>query len=262
MDVIAYNRAAWDREVERGNRWSTPVSASAIAAARQGDWQVVLTPRKPVPRSWFPPLPGISVLCLAGAGGQQAPILAAAGARVTVFDNSPRQLEQDRFVAERDGLALETVLGDMSCLAGVPDAAFDLVFHPCSNCFVPDIPAVWREAFRVLRAGGTLLSGFCNPIVFLFDPERQRRGVLQMKYAMPYSDIGSLTHRELHDHANAGEPMVFGHSLEDQIGAQIEAGFVLTGFYEDCHDDSEPLIPNYFPGFMATRAYKLSRKCF
>jgi len=30
--------------------------------------------------------------CLASGGGQQGPVLAAAGAHVTVFDNSPRQL--------------------------------------------------------------------------------------------------------------------------------------------------------------------------
>ena len=97
----------------KGNRWTLPVDAACIAAARAGTWEVVLTPTKPVPSVWFPPLVGQPVLLLAGAGGQQAPVLAAAGAHVTVLDNSPAQLAQDRAVATREGLAIETVLGDM-----------------------------------------------------------------------------------------------------------------------------------------------------
>ena len=96
MDIRKYNRSAWDQEVDRGNKWTLPVSDEEIAAARVGGWDIVLTPTKPVPKEWFPELEGLDVLCLASGGGQQGPILAAAGASVTVFDNSPKQLEQDR----------------------------------------------------------------------------------------------------------------------------------------------------------------------
>ena len=107
MDIAEYNRRAWDHQVAQGNRWTVPVTTEIVAAARQGEWNVVLTPQKPVPKSWFSPslsVSGLDVLCLASGGGQQAPILAAAGANVTVLDNSPRQLEQDQIVARRDGL--------------------------------------------------------------------------------------------------------------------------------------------------------------
>ncbi len=102
-EILRYNRQAWDRQVERGNPWTIPVDPEAIARARQGDWQIVLTPTKPVPADWFPPLAGLDVLCLASGGGQQGPILAAAGAKATVFDNSPKQLAQDRLVADGRG---------------------------------------------------------------------------------------------------------------------------------------------------------------
>ena len=102
MDIREYNRKAWNKEVERENEWTIPVSAEEVAEARAGRWRIVLTPTIPVPASWHPELAGADVLCLASGGGQQGPILAAAGANVTVFDNSPRQLAQDRFVAERD----------------------------------------------------------------------------------------------------------------------------------------------------------------
>src|SRR5262245_35844277 len=120
MDVIGYNRRAWDANVAKGNRWTVPVSAEEIARARRGDWSIVLTPTRPVPREWFGELAGRDVLCLASGGGQQGPILAAAGARVVVLDQSPAQLGRDREVAQREGLSLRTVEGDMrdlSCFA-------------------------------------------------------------------------------------------------------------------------------------------------
>ena len=125
VDPVAHNRAAWDKEVEDGNEWSRPVSAEEVERARMGDWSIVLIGREPVDRSWLPTdLTGKDVLCLGSGGGQQGPILAAAGARVTVFDNSPRQLGQDQMVAARDGLELRTVLGDMRDLSAFGDATY------------------------------------------------------------------------------------------------------------------------------------------
>ena len=93
------------------------------------------------------------------AGGYRA----GAGAAVTVLDNLPRQLGRDQEVAAREGLAVRTVLGDMRDLSVFPDASFDVVFNPVSNVFCPDLAAIWRESFRVLRPGGILMSGFMNP---------------------------------------------------------------------------------------------------
>ena len=255
MDIRAYNRRAWDREVERGNQWTVPVSPEAIAAARQGQWEIVLTPTKPVPRAWFPALPGLDVLCLASGGGQQAPILAAADARVTVLDNSPRQLAQDRRVAERDSLSLTTVEGDMADLHMFADASFDFIFHPVSNLFVPDVRPVWAEAFRVLRRGGVMLAGFLNPVVYIFDFNLAEQGILQVTYSLPYSDLASLSEEERQRFIANAEPLEFSHTLEDQIGGQLDAGFVLTGFYED-YAPGEALA-KYTPTFIATRALKL-----
>jgi len=254
VDVRAWNREAWDRNVEKGNRWTIPVGPEVIAAARRGTWDIVLTPTRPVPKAWFPPLVGADVLCLASGGGQQGPILAAAGARVTVLDNSPAQLAQDRSVAEREGLALRLVEGDMADLSGFPDSSFDLIVHPVSNCFVPAVRPVWREAFRVLRAGGVLLAGFCNPVWFAFDPPAAKEGVFRVKYRLPYSDLECLAPEERERCFGKDAPLEWSHTLEDQIGGQLEAGFLLTGFYEDVAPDDP--ISAYFPTLIATRAVK------
>ena len=254
-DVRRYNAMAWDKAVERSSRWTQPVEPETIAAARKGEWSIVLTPTVAVPRAWFPPLAGAAVLCLASGGGQQGPILAAAGARVTVFDNSPQQLAQDRYVARRDNLDLTTVEGDMRDLSAFASDTFDLIVHPVSNVFVPDVRPVWSEAFRVLRPGGALLAGFCNPVLYIFDQERLDEGELVVRHKIPYSDLTSLTDDERACYVDDMQPMEFGHSLADQIGGQLDAGFVVAGFYEDIWPGT--LLNEYLPTYIATRAIKL-----
>ena len=258
MNIRDYNRDAWDREVKRNNKWTVQVSAETIAKARQGDWQVVLTPTIPVPANWFPQLKGADILCLASGGGQQGPVLAAAGANVTVLDNSPLQLAQDRFVAERDGLSIRLIEGDMADLHVFDSMSYDLIVHPVSNTFVPDVGPVWREAFRVLRHGGILLAGFMNPAAYLVDYElAEHTGVLQVKYRIPYSDVYDLPEEEKKRRLEQGEPIEFSHTLDDQIGGQLAAGFIITGFFEDRTPPSqeEPLTM-YMPNCMETRAVK------
>ena len=254
MDIVQYNRKAWDAEVERGNRWTVPVTSEMVAAARRGQWEIVLTPTRPVPRAWFPPLEKTRVLCLAGSGGQQAPILAAAGATVTVLDNSPKQLAQDRTVAERENLTIDTVEGDMADLGMLDDGAFDLIVHPCSNCFVPDVMPVWREAFRVLRPGGVLLSGFLSPATFLFANPFEKPGDLSVRFRLPYSDSESLPADERDHLIEKREPFLFSHTLTTLLGGQTEAGFVITGLYEDVC--SEMCLSEFMPTCIATRAEK------
>lgn len=99
MDIIDINRQAWNKESEQQGEWSQPVSAQQIEQARDGQWSIVLTPNKAVPRDWFGDIKGKKILGLASGGGQQMPILAAAGAKITSFDNSDEQLAKDKLLA-------------------------------------------------------------------------------------------------------------------------------------------------------------------
>ncbi len=253
IDIASYNRHAWNMEVERGNVWTIPVDQTVIAEARKGNWKIVLSPNKPVPQEWFPQLLGKNVLCLACGGGQQGPILSAAGANVTVLDNSPKQLERDELVAERDNLNLRTELGDMRDLGRFSDEYFDIVIVSGTS-FVDDINAVWKEAYRILRSSGILMAGCTNPIEYIFDLEAWNAGQLVVRHAIPYSDLIDLSEEERHELIiSKDEPLCVGHSLHDLLQGQMAAGFILVGLYED--KDAVPLA-QYINSALVTKAVK------
>ena len=194
------------------------------------------------------------MLALASGGGQQGPVLAAAGADVTVFDASSKQLAQDRWVAERDDLALETVEGDMADLSAFASDSFDLIFNPCSNCFAQNLEPIWRECHRVLKPGGVLMVGFVNPIVQLFDPELQEQGVFQLKFSMPFADV-DLPASEREQWFGVDAPLEFAHSLEAQLAGQLAAGLQITDLFEDDWGGGEA-IDRYIKSFVAMRSIK------
>lgn len=251
FDVFAYNSASWDRRVESGDMWTLPVSPEVIGAARRGEWSIILTPTKPVPRRWFPPLKGCRLLALGSGGGQQSPVLAAAGANVTTFDASAAQLAQDRRVAERDRLEIRLEQGNFADLSRFRAESFDLIVHPTSNCFAPEVRPVWRECFRVLVRGGRLMAGFVNPVAFAVNLFRSTSEDLRIVNKLPYSD---LDEPKLQKRVASGETLEWGHMLEDQIGGQIDAGFRIIGFYEDTQP-GDPLT-EFVPNHIATLAEK------
>jgi SAM-dependent methyltransferase len=257
MNYLELNRQSWNTGVMSTSVWAQPVDATTIAKAKAGQFEVLLTPKTRVPRTWLSDVGGKDVLCLASGGGQQVPVLAAAGANVVSFDLSDEQLRKDQSVAEREGLSIRCVRGDMANLSCFADTSFDLIFHPASNVFASDLEPIWRECFRVLRPGGHLLCGFMNPAVFLFDhDEATATGELVVRYSLPYSDEKSLTPSTLNAKVLANEPVEFSHSLTLQIGGQTQAGFAVIGLYEDHWYDDTWLFSSRSPVCIATRAVR------
>ncbi|WP_077622654.1 class I SAM-dependent methyltransferase [Sediminibacillus massiliensis] len=258
MDATQQNSNAWDKKVEEGSRYTRLVSSEVIEKSRKGDWNITVTTEKPVPRSWFPEsLKGLKILCLASGGGQQGPVLAAAGADVTVTDISAKQLAQDEKVAKRDGLTLKTAQGDMTDLSDFEDGYFDIIVHPVSNLFVNNVQPVWNEASRVLKNKGVLIAGFTNPLLWIFDDDQEQQGVLDVRHSIPSSTLDYLQKDEVQDYIDSNETIEYAHTLEDQIQGQMDAGFVIAGFYEDDFGGTR-IIDKHIKTFIATKAIKLA----
>jgi SAM-dependent methyltransferase len=260
MNIQNLNKTAWDHAVDEGdNPYTKAVSPEQVAAAKAGTWSIYLSDSKPVPREWFPKLENAKVLCLASGGGQQAPIFAALGAEVTSLDVSANQLAQDSYVAERDGLTIKTVQGDMADLSAFEGSSFDLIFNPPSTLFVPDLKPIFQECYRVLKKGGIFMTGFMNPDEFVFDAEAiDNEGIFVVKYPLPYVEHETLNKEELEGRKLNKQMFHFSHTMETQLGGVLKAGFVITGFYEDrrSEEDGNP-IRFYMPSFYVVKAQKI-----
>ena len=247
------NAQTIDRWVEAGWEWGVPLAHEAFQKARDGAWEVLLTPEKPVPRAWFPALPGKKLLGLACGGGQQMPVFAARGALCTVLDYSERQLAQEKLVAEREGYDIEIIKADMTQKLPFADEIFDLIFHPVSNCYIEDVYHVWNECFRILKPGGVLMAGMDNGLNFLFDDDR--KAPLMVNNKLPFNPLRDESlYKKLQENDNGVQ---FSHSLEEQIGGQIRAGFLLRDLYEDYNNTG--ILREYAPSYLATLAEKPAR---
>ncbi len=255
MDIQQINATAWNKETARRNAWTIPVTPQEVQQARDGELELRITTFKNVPPSWLQGIKGKKVLCLASGGGQQGPLLAAAGASVVVLDASDRQLEQDQMVAKREHLAIETVQGDMRDLSCFADASFDMIVNPISNCFIDTLQPMWDSCWRVLRPQGTLLCGLTNPVLYIFDDRAEAHGKLKVKYTLPFADPISLSKKELAKRIAKGDTIEFSHTLETQLGGICNAGFSICGLFTD---SSGLEILDSFVGdcFIAVRAQK------
>ncbi len=100
--------------------------------------------------------PGERVLDLGCGTGNVALLAAAAGARVTAVDPSPRLLDVTRAAAQRMDLDVLCEIGEAAAVPS-PDASFDCLLSNFGVIFAPDPDAAAAEIARVLRADGRAL---------------------------------------------------------------------------------------------------------
>ena len=237
-----------DKWANEGWEWGQPIDHETFEKAKNNDWSVVLTPIKPVPKEWFCEMKGAKVLGLASGGGQQMPIFSALGAECTVLDYSEKQLQSEKEVAKRESYEINLVKADMTKPLPFEDEAFDLIFHPVSNCYIEDVVHVWKECYRILKKGGILLAGLDNGINFIFDDEEEK-----LMNKLPFNP---LKDKELYEKSLKNDwGIQFSHTIEEQIGGQLQAGFILTDIFEDINGQGR-LHDFNVPTFYATRAVK------
>lgn len=249
MNYTDINSKTIDQWVEDGWEWGRPIDHETYEKAKKGDWQIVLTPTRAVPKEWYPELKGCKVLGLACGGAQQMPILTAAGANCTVLDYSEKQLESEKRVAQREGYEIEIIRADMTKPLPFANETFDMIIHPVSNCYVEEVLPIWRECYRVLKKGGRLLAGLDNGLNFLFNEEDE--GLIV--YSLPSNPLKDPKLYE--ESIKNGWGVQFSHTLDEQIRGQIQAGFTLRDLYEDT-DGVGFLHQHGVPTFWATLAIK------
>lgn len=245
QQINAETISKWCRE---GWEWGKPIDHETYVKAARGEWDIYLTPTKTVPHAWFGGLSGKKILGLASGGGQQMPVFAALGAQCTVLDYAQVQCDSERMVAEREGYSIEILRADMTKPLPFEDETFDLIFHPVSNCYVEEVEGIFRECYRVLKKGGVFLGGYDTGINYVFDEEEA-----QLKYALPFNPLKDPKLYEESVKNNWG--IQFSHTLNEQIGGQLKAGFILTDLYEDTNGYGR-LHELNIPSFVATRCVK------
>lgn len=248
MDYTNINSSIIDRWVDEDWEWGRPISHETYVQVSKGEWNVLLTPTKPVPKEWFPNFTGCKILGLASGGGQQMPVFTALGAECTVMDYSQRQLDSELMVASREGYSIQIVKADMTKQFPFENESFDMIFHPVSNCYIESVFHVWNECYRVLKKGGLLIAGMDNGINYIFDEEETT-----LKNPLPFNPLRDS--KLYHECMNNDVGIQFSHTLEEQIGGQLKAGFILTDLYEDINGSGR-LHEHNVPTFIATRALK------
>jgi SAM-dependent methyltransferase len=226
--VLAHNARAWDALAAAGAALARPAVDEAF-----GDPRGWLGGAAAGGRPWLPErLAGLEVLCLAAGGGKHGPLYAAAGARVTVVDLSPAMLELDRQVARERGLEFELVQTSMDDLGMISAGRYDLVVHPVSTCYLPDVNGVFAEVARVTRPGGTYVSQHKSPasLQAVLEPNAAGRWELVVpaghREPLPAAPPSRLRERGTRE---------FIHSLGDLLGGICAAGFAIEDVCEPDH---------------------------
>lgn len=193
---------------------------------------------------------GRRVLLLGGGGGQQSAAFGLLGARVTVFDLSDGQLDNDRQAAAHYGLDPDIQQGDMRDLSRFADDSFEIVWQPYSINFVPDVRPVFAGVARVLRQGGLYRVQWANPYTQTlndegYDPQRgyslntlYRDGEIDAAAIWGTSDW-TVEQADGSVQAVPG-PREFRHTMPTFLNGLIRAGFTILSFHEHTSSEEDP----------------------
>jgi ubiquinone/menaquinone biosynthesis C-methylase UbiE len=231
-----HNREAWDRMARNQDRFTKP--------ARDEDF---VDPLKTVDAAgWLGGnIRGKQVLCLAAGGGRQSALYAAAGASVAVVDISPAMLQLDREVAAERDLEVRTIETSMDDLSMFHTAEFDIVIHPVSTCYLPNVTPMFHEVARVLRSGGLYISQHKTPTSLQASIQNSASGY---EIVEPYYREGPLAPVAGSRLREEGT-QEYLHRWEVLIGGMCRAGFVIEDLFEPLHAKKEAN-----PGEFAHRA--------
>lgn len=205
---------------------------------------------RPAVRSLLPPVEGKRVLDAGCGPGVYAEGLVSQGAEVIGIDVCPRMIELARLRLGDRATLIEADLGRP--LDFLPARSFDLVVSALALDYVRDWDGVFREFFRVLREGGSLVFSAAHPAAEFYDYHPEGN----------YFEVEAVRA----EWRGFGIPVLvpsYRRPLQGMLGPLLGAGFVLERLLEpqpvpefEAHD------PRHFaelmrrPGFICFRARK------
>jgi SAM-dependent methyltransferase len=231
--VHAHNARAWDALARQGVSLAQPATDAELS-----------DPLALIDSSgWLGgDICGWRVLCLAAGGGRHSALYAAAGATVTVVDLSGEMLALDRAVAAERGFDVRLVQTSMDELAMFAPGEFDLVVHPVSTCYVPDVQPVFAAVARVTRPGGLYISQHKTPTSLQAGLRPDGRG-----YAIDeaYYRDGPLPGAVDGGYLRETGTLEFLHRWEELVGGVCRAGFVVEDLVEPVHAKPQAVVGDF-----------------
>lgn len=186
------------------------------------------------------------VLCLAGGGGQQSVAFGLNGARVSVFDISPGQLEHDRQAARFYKYEVSTFEGDMRDLNVFAPHSFDIVSQPYSLNFVPDCREVFAQVARVLRPKGLYAFWAANPFAAAMGTHSWNGSAYEISRfykqgeEVEYKDEAWVFPADSTSTAARPEgPREYRQLLSTLLNGLVESGFILLHMQEETGSEPE-----------------------
>ncbi len=230
--ATAHNQDAWNRLARQKKRFTRAAKDEEFASPLEtldGDGWLGGT------------IANKRLLCLAAGGGRQGPLYAAAGAEVTVVDVSHEQLERDRAVAAERGLDIRTVNTSMDDLSMFEPEEFEIVIHPVSSCYVPDLRPVYQQVARVTAADGLYISQHKQPVSLQAEVTPREFGY---SLTEPYYRQGPLPAVSGSLHREQGT-LEFLHRWEQMLGGMCRSGFVIEDLTEPLHAEPQASVGSF-----------------
>jgi SAM-dependent methyltransferase len=238
-EYARWNLEEFRRAVREGEEYTIPwldLDVAAFTAYRKGQRERLPDPfgSDPVDSWMMAGVDGEDVLLLAGGGGQQSAVFSLLGARVTVVDLTPEQLEGDRKAAAHYGYPVTTIQGDMRDLSMLPDAHFARVYQPISTLFIPDLREVYRGVARVLKPGGRYFADYAFPLLYMAGVGAWNGEAYPLLVREPYRS-GPIheTPDEVLSFTNGPFIGEHHHLFSDIINGLIAEGLRVAGLWEN-----------------------------
>mgnify|MGYP002754226326 CR=1 FL=1 len=131
------------------------------------------------------------------------------------------------------------------------DESFDIIFHPVSNSYIEKVEPVFKECYRILKKGGILLCGLDIGTNYIVDEKEEK-----IINSLPFNPLVNEEQRKQLEEQDCG--IQFSHTISEQIGGQLKAGFTLLDIYEDTNGSGR-LHEMNIKTYIATKSAKLSK---